>query len=66
MVPVSIIVNRLVNCEVGIGDLVTKQVRSIDIGVILSDEIIVRGHNLILVGLGHSFQDGYPLSLYIV
>lgn len=61
-----IVVNGLINSEVGIGDRVTKEVRSIDIGVILGEEIIVLGCIILLVGLGHFFQVGYPLRLYVV
>ena len=60
-----IVVNRLINSKVGIGDLITKEVRPLDIGVILSDEIIVVGYILLLVGLGRSIQVGYPLRLYV-
>lgn len=58
-----IVVNRLVNREVGISDLVTQEIRSIEI--ILGEEIIVSGHSLFLVGLARPIQVSYPLRLYV-
>jgi hypothetical protein len=60
-----IVVNRLINSKVDIGDLVPKQVRAFSIGIVLCDEIdVLRATGLVVIGWLR--EAGNPLILLII
>lgn len=60
-----IVVNRLIDSKVDIGNLVSKQVRAFSIGIVLCDEIEILGAARLVV-IGRLREAGNPLVLLII